>query len=202
MASRSSVGSTTTSTMRPAATSCATSPVPSSSSTESAAASARCQRSPWPMEADWSRTMTCSRAVSVTRFWTAPSSAGPANASASRNSTPMRRASRSRYWSFFARTRRGSPGSRNITELNTCLFGLVDESRCSQTGTPMASRPSRNAGASSVIVGAPVGTAGSCAARLPASRRCSPVRGRCPRPRRSSPVPRYVRESAPGIANA
>ena len=103
------------------------------------------------MDADRSMTMTCSPAVSVTRFCTAPRKAGPANASASNTRTAMRSASSNRYCSFLARTLLGSPGSRNITELNAWRLGLVDDSRCSQMGTPIARSPNRNAGASRVI---------------------------------------------------
>ena len=77
--------------------------------------------------------------------------AGSVNASAKSTSTPIRNASSSRYWTFFASTRRGSPGSRNIRELNFCLFGLSDDSRCSHHGKPIANRPNRNAGASRLI---------------------------------------------------
>src|SRR5690606_13305054 len=80
--------------------------------------------------------------------------AGCANASASNTSTPMRNASSSKYCSFFASTRRGSPGSRNISELKRCLFGLSEDSRCSQSGKPMASTPSKNAGASKLMASA------------------------------------------------
>src|SRR5690606_4464891 len=52
---------------------------------------------------------------------------------------------------FFASTRRGSPASRNIRELNVWRFGFVDDSRCSHSGNPIAMSPARKAGARKVI---------------------------------------------------
>ena len=77
--------------------------------------------------------------------------AGSANAKANSNSTPMRSASNSRYCTFFASTRRGSPGSKKISELNFCLFGLSDDSRCNHHGNAIASNPAKNAGASKLM---------------------------------------------------
>ncbi len=159
--------------------------------TASASASARSQRSPCCIDSDLSSTIACSRAFAFAVGRTRSVSSGPANASTSAMSNRMRSDSSSQYRNVRLAVRWVSLASTNINDANGCCVGFARATRCSQIGTPIASRPSRNRGARNMAASScPRETTDTGAARDPAARRwksAADARRRRPRPCAATP---------------